>query len=125
MINQREMTCKMLEEVNDAKQKARVVTKKAEHVINIPTACQKKIISAAQFIRKLQDQLANLSKAHERDIDKQECCLVELDIEKAEKIAELENDCNEAIEELYVSIFFSRILLLQFHITQFIYLTLL
>jgi hypothetical protein len=41
--------------------------------------------------------------------------LVELDMEKMEKIAELENDCNEAIEELNMSIFFSHILLLPFH----------
>ena len=38
MIDQREMTCKMLDEVNDAKQKARVMTKKAEHVTNVSTA---------------------------------------------------------------------------------------
>jgi hypothetical protein len=64
-----------------------------------------------------------LSKAHERDIEEQECSLVELDMEKIEKIAKLENDCNEAIEELHVSISFSHILLLQFHITEIIYLT--
>ncbi len=97
MIDQREMTCEMLNEVNDAKQKAMVMTKKAEHVTNISTACQKKIISKTQVISKLQDQLAKLPKAHERDIEEQECCLVELDIKKTEKIAELENDCNEAI----------------------------
>ncbi len=38
IIDQREMTCEMLDEVNDAKQKARVMTKKAEHVTNVSTA---------------------------------------------------------------------------------------
>jgi hypothetical protein len=112
MIDQKEMTCEMLDKVNDAKQKARVMTKKAEHVTNVSTARQKKIISAAQVISKLQDQLANLSKTHERDIEEQECCLIEFDMEKMEKIAELENDCNEAKEELHVSISFSHKLLL-------------
>jgi hypothetical protein len=113
----------MLDEVNDAKQKARAMTKKAEHVTNVSTACQKMIISAAQVITKLQDQLANLANAHERYIEDQECCLVELDMEKMEKITELENDCNEAVEELHVSISFSHILLLQFHIAEINYLT--
>jgi hypothetical protein len=123
MIDQREMACEMLDEVNNAKQKARVMTKKAEHVTNVSTARQKKIISKTQVISKLQDQQANFSKAYERYIEEHECCLVESDMEKMEKIAELENDCNEAIEELHVSISFSHILLLQFHITEIIHLT--
>ena len=55
----------MLDEVNDAKWKTRVMTKKAEHVTNISTARRKKIISKTQVISKLQDQLTKLSKAHE------------------------------------------------------------
>jgi hypothetical protein len=45
--------------------------------------------------------------------------LVELDMEKSEKIAELENDCNEAIEELNVSTsLYCAVLLFYFHVAQ-------
>ena len=51
----------------------------------------------------MQDQLASISNEHKRYVDKQECGLVELDMEKSGTIAELVNDCNEAVEELHVS----------------------
>jgi hypothetical protein len=48
-----------------------------------------------------------LSKEHRRITEEQELCLVELYMEKSKKIAELENDYNEAIEELNVSTSFT------------------
>ncbi len=46
-------------------------------------------------------------------------CLVKLDMEKSEKIAVLENDCNEAVEELHVSTSLaSDILFFDFHVAQ-------
>ncbi len=60
-----------------------------------------------------------MSKEHRRITEEQEQCLVELDMKKSEKIAELENDCNEAIEELNVSTsLLCDILLFYFHIAQ-------
>jgi hypothetical protein len=77
------------------------------------------LIAKADVICSLQDQLANMSKEHKRYIDKQEHCLVELDMEKSEKIAVLEDDCNKAVEELHVSTSLaSSILFFDFHVAQ-------
>ncbi len=49
--------------------------------------------------------------------------MVELDMENSKKIFELENDCNEAIEELNVSTSLScDVLLFYIHVAQSFYL---
>ena len=93
----------MLDEVNMAKNMARIMSKTAEQAFKSSTGKQEKLIDKADIIHNLQDQLASISNEHKRYVDKQERRFVELDMEKSETIAELENDCNEAVEELHVS----------------------
>jgi hypothetical protein len=71
MIDQRKMTCEMLDEVNVAKKVARIMSKKAEQAFKSSTDQQQKLIAKADVIRSLQDQLANISKEHKRYIDEQ------------------------------------------------------
>ena len=66
------------------------LSKKVEQAFKSSTDRQQNFFAKAKadVICSLQDQLANMSNKHKRDIDNQENCLVEL-------IAVLENDCNE------------------------------
>ena len=93
----------MLDEVNVANSMARIMSKKPEQAFKSSSDKQQKLISRADVIRSLQDQLASMSNKHKRYVDEQERCLIELDMEKSETIMKLENDCNEAVEELRVS----------------------
>ena len=86
IIDQREMTCEMLDEVNMAKNTARIMSKKAEQAFKSSTGKQQKLIDKADIIHSLQDQLASISNDHKIYVDKQERRLVELDMEKSEKL---------------------------------------
>jgi hypothetical protein len=99
------------------------MSKKADEVFKSSTDQQQKLNVAQKVIRNVQVQIANFPKEHRRIIDEQELCLVESDMEKSEKIAGLENDCNEAIEELNVStLLVCNLLLFCFHVAQFFHL---
>jgi hypothetical protein len=84
IVDQREMTNEMLDEVIDEKKAARFMGKKANNAINTSTSCLKKINSTTALKHNFQDALANLSTQH---------CKGMLDREHL--IADLQNTCDE------------------------------
>ena len=106
LVDQREMTYEMLDEVSEANQTARLMTKRAGDAINISAARQKKIHAATEVKQSLQDEIAIMPKQHFRDVEERECMIADLQDacdENASTIIDLEEQVMDLMDVINVS----------------------